>query len=160
MKPRAPRGVLARAWTAIGVLLSRDVVVVTNAIAFNFLLCLFPLLLVLVAAAQQLGDSRRISPALLSVINELIPFEQQTLATSLRSLGRMAKTFEVFSLVVVVWGSSGIFTCAGYFWETRSQGRTGPGLSVGTKLQCRVLPFSRTRSMVPVMVLAPSFTTV
>ena len=107
MKPRAPRGVLARAWTAVGVLLSRDVVVVTNAIAFNFLLCLFPLLLVLVAAAQQLGDRRRISPALLSVINELIPFEPQTLATSLRSLGRMAKTFEVFSLVVVVWGSSG-----------------------------------------------------
>ena len=90
-------------------LLSRDVVVVTNAIAFNFLLCLFPLLLVLVAAAQQLGDSRRIGPALLSVINELIPFEHQTLATSLRSLGKMAKTFEVFSLVVVVWGSSGIF---------------------------------------------------
>ena len=106
---RAPRGVLARAWSAVGVLLSRDVVVITNAIAFNFLLCLFPLLLVLVAAAQQLGDSRRASPALLSLINELIPFEHQMLATSLRSLGRMAKTLEVFSLVLVVWGSSGIF---------------------------------------------------
>ncbi len=66
MSARAPRGVLARAWSAVSVLLSRDVVVVTNAIAFNFLLCLFPLLLVLVAAAQQLGDSRRVGPALLS----------------------------------------------------------------------------------------------
>ncbi len=31
------------------------------------------------------------------------------LATSLRSLGRMAKTLEVFSVLVVIWGSSGIF---------------------------------------------------
>jgi membrane protein len=109
VSPRATPGVLARAWSAVGVLLSRDVVVVTNAIAFNFLLCLFPLLLVLVAAAQQLGDSRRVGPALLSLINELIPFEHQTLAIQLRSLGRMAKSFEAISLVVVVWGSSGIF---------------------------------------------------
>ena len=109
MKPRATRGVAARAWSAVGVLLSRDVVVVTNAIAFNFLLCLFPLLLVLVAAVQQIGDSRRVGPALVSVINELIPFEHQTLATSLRTLGRAAKTLEVVSVLVVVWGSSGIF---------------------------------------------------
>jgi membrane protein len=106
---RAPRGVLSRAWSAVGVLLSRDVVVVTHAIAFNFLLCLFPLLLVLVAAGHQLGDSRRVGPALVSLINELIPFEHQVLATSVRSLSRMAKTVEVFSLVVVIWASSGIF---------------------------------------------------
>ncbi|MFL5518044.1 MAG: YihY/virulence factor BrkB family protein, partial [Gemmatimonadales bacterium] len=47
--------------------------------------------------------------ALLTLMNELIPFEHQTLATSLRSLGRSAKTLEVFSIVLVVWGSSGIF---------------------------------------------------
>jgi membrane protein len=102
-------GVLSRAFSAGRALLSRDVVVVTNAIAFNFLLCLFPLLLVLVAAAQQLGDSRRVGPAVLTLFSELIPFEHQALATSVRSLGKMAKTLEVFSLVLVVWGSSGIF---------------------------------------------------
>lgn len=110
MSRRAPRpGLAARAWSAVGTLLSRDVVVFTNAIAFNFLLCLFPLLLVLVAVAQQLGDSRRAGVALLSLLNELIPFEHQALATSVRSLGRLAKTLEVFSLVLVIWGSSGIF---------------------------------------------------
>ena len=101
--------VTARLWAAVGVLLSRDVVVVTHAIAFNFLLCLFPLLLVLVAAAEQLGGGRRAGLALLALVNEMIPFERQALATSLRSLGRVAKTFEVFSLVLVVWGASGIF---------------------------------------------------
>jgi len=107
---RAPRpGLAGRAWSAGAALLSRDVVVVTNAIAFNFLLCLFPLLLVLVAVAQQLGAERRVGAGLLSLLNELIPFEHQALATSLRSLGRMAKTLEVFSIVLVVWGSSGIF---------------------------------------------------
>ena len=110
MSRRAARGGLAaRAWAAVTTLLSRDVAIVTNAIAFNFLLCLFPLLLVLVAAAQQIGGGRRIGAALLSLLNELIPFEHQALATSLRSLGRMAKTLEVFSIVLVVWGSSGIF---------------------------------------------------
>ena len=42
-----------------GLVLSREVVVLTNAIAFNALLCLFPLLLVLIAAAQQLAPGRR-----------------------------------------------------------------------------------------------------
>lgn len=110
MRRRVPGpGLGTRAFSALRALLSRDVVVVTNAIAFNFLLCLFPLLLVLVAAAQQLGDSRRVGPAILTLLNELIPFEHQALAVSLRSLGKMAKTLEVFSLVLVVWGSSGIF---------------------------------------------------
>jgi membrane protein len=102
-------GLGARAWAAVRALVSRDIAVLTNAIAFNLLLCLFPLLLVLVAAAQQLGDSRRVGAALLTLLSELIPFEHQALATSVRSLGRMAKTVEAFSLVLVVWGSSGIF---------------------------------------------------
>jgi len=107
---RAPRpGLVGRTGSAVAALLSRDVVIVTNAIAFNFLLCLFPLLLVLVAVAQQLGAGRRVGAALLSLLNELIPFEHEALATSLRSLGRMAKTLEIFSIVLVVWGSSGIF---------------------------------------------------
>jgi membrane protein len=106
---RSGPGVAGRLFTALLTLVSRDVAVVTNAIAFNFLLCLFPLLLVLVSIAHQLGEGRRAGPALLSLINELIPFEHQTLALSLRSLGRMARTVEVFSLVLVIWGSSGIF---------------------------------------------------
>jgi membrane protein len=106
--PSTP-GLAARLGSALLTLLSRDVAVETNAIAFNFLLCLFPLMLVLVAVAQQLGDSRRAGAALLTLLDELIPFEHQVLATSLRSLGRMAKTLEVFSLILVVWGSSGIF---------------------------------------------------
>ena len=108
-RPASRPGLGARAWAAARTLVARDVVVVTNAIAFNFLLCLFPLLLVLVAAAQQLGEGRRVGAALLLLLDELIPFEHLALATSLRSLGRIAKTLEVFSLVLLVWGSSGIF---------------------------------------------------
>jgi uncharacterized BrkB/YihY/UPF0761 family membrane protein len=37
---------------------SRDIAVLTNAIAFNFLLCLFPLLLVLTAVANRFQGSR------------------------------------------------------------------------------------------------------
>jgi membrane protein/epoxyqueuosine reductase len=95
--------------TALGMLISREIMVLTNAIAFNFLLCLFPLLLVVAAVSQQLPFSRRTSTALLLVLQELIPFDHASLAESLRGLSRTARTLEAFSLVLIVWGSSGIF---------------------------------------------------
>ena len=62
MSPRLPRarrpGVVSRLWWVAGELLARDTMVITNAIAFNFLLCLFPLVLVLVAVSQQLPGRR------------------------------------------------------------------------------------------------------
>jgi YihY family inner membrane protein len=82
--------------------------VVTNAIAFNFLLCLFPLLLVLVAAAQAL-PGRRASMGVLLVMHELIPFEREALAQSVQGLRRLAPGLQIFSLLMIIWGSSGIF---------------------------------------------------
>jgi membrane protein len=98
----------ARAREVGGALIARDTMVVTNAIAFNFLLCLFPLLLVLTAVAQAF-PGRRASAALLLVLNELIPFEREALAQSVQGLRRIAPGLQVFSLLVIVWGSSGIF---------------------------------------------------
>jgi YihY family inner membrane protein len=103
------RGLPSRLASAVMTLLSRDVALVTNAIAFNFLLCLFPLLLVLVAVAHQIGDGRQAGAALVVLMDEIVPFDHQALATSIRSLGRIARTLEVFSVVLIVWGSSGIF---------------------------------------------------
>jgi membrane protein/epoxyqueuosine reductase len=99
---------LRRAWAALGTLLSRDIAVLTNAIAFNFLLCLFPLLAVLAAFSQRYQGSRA-GAALLLLLQELIPFGQAEIAASLRSLTRMARGLEVFALLLIVWGSSGIF---------------------------------------------------
>ncbi len=89
-------------------LVSRDIAVLTNAIAFNFLLCLFPLLLVLVAAAQRLQGSRA-GAALVPLLSELIPFDREALAASIRSFTKLARSLELFSLFLIVWGSSGIF---------------------------------------------------
>ena len=102
-------GLLSRLWSAGGTLLSRDIAVLTNAIAFNFLLCLFPLLLVLAGFAQRLPAGSRTSTALLGVLSELIPFGQQALAASLKSLARYGREMEIASLLLIVWGSSGIF---------------------------------------------------
>ncbi|MET0553638.1 MAG: YhjD/YihY/BrkB family envelope integrity protein, partial [Vicinamibacteria bacterium] len=99
---------LARAREVGGALIARDTMVVTNAIAFNFLLCLFPLLLVLTAVAQAF-PGRRASAALLLVLHELIPFEREALAQSVQGLRRIAPGLQIFSLLVIVWGSSGIF---------------------------------------------------
>src|SRR5262249_58471756 len=71
--PGGVPGLLGRLASALLTLISRDVAVVTNAIAFNFLLCLFPLLLVLVTLTQQTGGSRRAGPALVALMNEIIP---------------------------------------------------------------------------------------
>jgi len=90
-------------------LLSREIAVLTNAIAFNFLLCLFPLVLVVAGVSQQLPFSRPASGALLLVLQELIPFDHTALAESVRGLSRTARSLELFSLLLIVWGSSGIF---------------------------------------------------
>ena len=92
-----------------GMLISREMAVLTNAIAFNFLLCLFPLLLVVTAATQQLPWGRGAGGALVLVLQELIPFGREAMAESVRSLSRLARGLEVMSLVLIVWGSSGIF---------------------------------------------------
>jgi len=100
---------LGRLSSAAGTLVSRDIAVLTNAIAFNFLLCLFPLLLVVAAASQQLPGGRRAGTALLLLLDELIPFGHEAMAPALRNLNKMAKGLEVVSLALIVWGSSGIF---------------------------------------------------
>ncbi len=94
---------------ALGLLISREVMVLTNAIAFNFLLCLFPLLLVLLAAAQRLAPASVAASALRALLVELIPFGDETLAASLRAMTRLARGLELLSLALIVWGSSGIF---------------------------------------------------
>ena len=100
-------GLVGRLWTAVGVLLSREIAVLTNAIAFNFLLCLFPLLLVVAATAERLSG-RRAGAALLVLMGELIPFGNEAIAQSLRTLTRLGRGLEAVSLVLIVWGSSGI----------------------------------------------------
>jgi membrane protein len=99
---------LRRLWAAGGTLLARETMVATSAIAFNFLLCLFPLLLVVVAALQAM-PARRVTTGLLAVLGELIPFEGEAMARAVETLGRSARKIELFSLVLIVWGSSAIF---------------------------------------------------
>jgi uncharacterized BrkB/YihY/UPF0761 family membrane protein len=90
-------------------LLSREIMVLTNAIAFNFLLCLFPLLLVVSALSEQLPPGRRAVGALLVLLQELIPFGRETIAESVRSLSRLSHGIEVISHAPIIVGSSGIF---------------------------------------------------
>ena len=107
-RPAGP-GLAERFKRTASLLLSREVTVLNNAIAFNFLLCLFPLLLVLVAAAQRLAPGGGTATALRQLLTELIPVGGDTFASSLRQMTRLAPGFELLSLALIVWGSSGIF---------------------------------------------------
>ena len=126
--------------------------VVTNAIAFNFLLCLFPLVLVVLAAAQQLPGGRRVTTSVLLVLGELIPFERETLARSLPGLRRMAAGLEAVSLLLIVWGSSGIFMpvemALGRAWGTRPR----------SFLQSRLMAFAMTLAGGVLAFLSVAFT--
>jgi len=112
---RARRGragdaaLLPRLGRAVGLLVSREVAVLMSAIAFNVLLCLFPLLLVLVAAAQRLAPGGGTAQVLRLLLEELIPFGGEVMAASLRQMTRLARGFEILSLVLIAWGSSGVF---------------------------------------------------
>ena len=103
--------VVVRLRHTAGTLLSRDIAVLTNAIAFNFLLCLFPLVVVVASISQQFPEGRggRAGSALLLLLQELIPFGRDAMAESLKNLTKIAKGIEALSLVLIVWGSSGIF---------------------------------------------------
>jgi len=104
-----PAGV-RRAREVVGTLVSREIGVLTHAIAFNFLLCLFPLLVVIAAVSRQLpGGARQAGAALLLLLQELIPFGHEAMAQSVRGLTKTAAGLQVFALLLVVWGSSGIF---------------------------------------------------
>jgi YihY family inner membrane protein len=92
-----------------GTLVSRETSVITNAIAFNFLLCLFPLLLVVAGFVERLPVGSRAGAAILALLGEFIPFGQTDLAASFRSLSKMARGLEAVSLLLVAWGGSGIF---------------------------------------------------
>ena len=103
-------GPLGRLREVVGTLVSREIGVLTNAIAFNFLLCLFPLLAVIAALSRLLpGGARRAGAALLLLLQELIPFGHEAMADSVRGLTRTAAGLQIVALVVMVWGSSGIF---------------------------------------------------
>ena len=146
-----------RLWKVGGTLLGRDTMVMTNAIAFNFLLCLFPLLLVLVAAAQSL-PGRRASSAVLLVMHELIPFEREALALSVQSLRRLAHGLTAFSLLMIVWGSSGIFMpvemALAQAWGSQPRAwAKSRGLAFAATLGCGLLAFLS----VAVTVLARSY---
>jgi membrane protein/epoxyqueuosine reductase len=93
----------------VGLLVSREVAVLMSAIAFNVLLCLFPLLLVLVAAAQRLAPGGGAAHVLRLLLEELIPFGGEVMAASLRQMTSLARGSEILSLLLVVWGSSGVF---------------------------------------------------
>jgi membrane protein/epoxyqueuosine reductase len=105
---KARKGALARIATIVSTLFSRDIAVLTNAIAFNFLLCLFPLILVVVAVAQHFEGSHA-TGAVEAVLSELIPFGRDAIRFTLRGLERRARGLEVLSLLAIVFGSSGIF---------------------------------------------------
>jgi len=112
---RARRGragdpaLLPRLGRAVGLLVSREVAVLMSAIAFNVLLCLFPLLLVLVAAGQRFAPGGGTAQVLRLLLEELIPFGSEVIAASLRQMTRLARGFEILSLALIVWGSSGVF---------------------------------------------------
>jgi membrane protein len=82
--------------------------VLTSAIAFNFLLCLFPIVLAVVAVVQHFEGSRATS-AVESVLSELIPFGRESIAFTLRGMTLRARGLELASVVLILYGSSGIF---------------------------------------------------
>lgn len=104
-----PRSLFQRVWRASGMLISRDVGFLTHAIAFNFLLCLFPLTVVLLAVASQLEPGRRAPALLVAALAQYMPFAESELTRALQGLARMAGRLEALSLLLIVWGSSGIF---------------------------------------------------
>jgi YihY family inner membrane protein len=83
--------------------------VVTHAIAFNVLVCLFPFLFLVMTAAQRLSPGTRAGETLSSLLRETIPFGGEAMAESLRHVARYTRRLQLASIALIVWGSSGVF---------------------------------------------------
>jgi membrane protein len=105
MTPSLPR----RLASAIGTIRARENVVVTHAIAFNFLVCLFPFLFLVMTAAERVTPGSRPGEALSSLVREMIPFGGEAMTESLRHVARYTRRLQLASIALIIWGSSGIF---------------------------------------------------
>ncbi|HET9914160.1 MAG TPA: YihY/virulence factor BrkB family protein [Anaerolineales bacterium] len=83
-------------------------------LAYYTLFSIFPLLLVFVAIGSYFLDSDQVFQAVTQVVQQALPISTQVINENLRQVLEARGTAGIFSLVVLLWSASGMFTNLAY----------------------------------------------
>jgi len=83
-------------------------------LAYYTLFSIFPLLLVFVAAGSYFLDSNQVFDAVTQFVQQALPISTQVINENLRQVLEERGTAGIFSLVILLWSASGMFTNLAY----------------------------------------------
>jgi membrane protein len=83
-------------------------------LAYYTLFSIFPLLLVFVAAGSYILDSSQVFDAVTQFVQQALPISTQVINENLRQVLEERGTAGIFSILILLWSASGMFTNLAY----------------------------------------------
>lgn len=99
---------------AIGTFTDKQAAQASASLAYYTLFSIFPLLLVFVAIGSYFLDSNQVFNAVTQFIQQALPIPTQVINENLRQVLEERGTAGIFSLVILLWSASGMFTNLAY----------------------------------------------
>ena len=89
--------------------LHEDSMAVSASIAYHCLLCIFPFLLLMMGLSGYYVKHRELAGRLTILLGRYLPMDPDFILLNLESIARAYGRVGFFSLLLLLWGSSGIF---------------------------------------------------
>lgn len=99
---------------AIRTFTERQAAQASASLAYYTLFSIFPLLLVFVAAGSYFLDSNQVFNTVTQFVQQALPISTQVINENLRQVLEERGTAGIFSLVILLWSASGMFTNLAY----------------------------------------------
>src|SRR5512134_16519 len=99
---------------AIGTFTDKQAAQASAGLAYYALFSIFPLLLVFVAGGSYFLDSNQVFNTVTQFIQQALPISKQAISENLRQVLEERGTAGIFSLLILLWSASGMFTNLAY----------------------------------------------
>lgn len=99
---------------AMGTFSQKQAAQASASLAYYTLFSIFPLLLVFVAAGSYFLDSSQVFNAVTQFVQQALPISTQVINENLRQVLEERGTAGIFSILILLWSASGMFTNLAY----------------------------------------------
>jgi membrane protein len=99
---------------ALGTFTEKQAAQASASLAYYTLFSIFPLLLVFVAGGSYFLDRRQVFIAVTQFVQQALPISTQVINENLRQVLEERGTAGIFSLLILLWSASGMFTNLAY----------------------------------------------
>jgi membrane protein len=100
--------------SAMGTFTDKQAAQASASLAYYTLFSIFPLLLVFVAGGSYFLDSNQVFETVTRLVQQALPIPTQVINENLRQVLEERGTAGIFSLVILLWSASGMFTNLAY----------------------------------------------